>query len=408
MTENTTEPGAATEEAIADEKPKNGFSQLLANRGTRNVLLVTAGAGVLAVGLAFMIMSPRQAPVPQEISGSQAPMPQAGRGEQQELTPRMAAIIESANAERANQAESTGQGSVMPTPLTGKMDNVPVSEAASPQEKQAIAEREAGERERAVATAMAPQRQVSKEEVQATALAINALSQKWTSRAHNEQFAPVITTASMNGQPAGQAPGAAPAAAVPKEKLLFRAGDMVSGAIVSAVSSDMQGPVLATILTGDYRGARLVGGFTKNEDTVSITFRTMSLPNGSVNVTAQALDAETLKSGIATSVDRKYFERFILKPAAALIKGYAEASSRANTTTTTTLVGSTSTTGPLSSSEKKAVALGEAAKEFDKDISKRNTDPVAHIDPADTGALVGILFTADVRAKEDLLVAEKK
>ena len=92
---------------------------------------------------------------------------------------------------------------------------------------------------------------------------------------------------------------------------LLRPGRIYYGTIDGMVSSDVPGPVLATVQSGKLSGAKMLGKFKKSHNYLAIQFFSMTMPNGDVYpVTAYAVDASTEQDGLASNVDHHYWSRY--------------------------------------------------------------------------------------------------
>ena len=72
----------------------------------------------------------------------------------------------------------------------------------------------------------------------------------------------------------------------------------------TSVNSDEQGPVLATIVSGKLKGAKLIGSFSgpsQNSDKITLSFNTMTIPggSGSISINAYAIDPNTARTALA-------------------------------------------------------------------------------------------------------------
>lgn len=109
---------------------------------------------------------------------------------------------------------------------------------------------------------------------------------------------------------------------------LALAGDVVLASTIITNDSDTPGPVLAEIRSGPLEGARLVGGFQPNQNNTHliVQFSTAVLPNGTqVPISAYAVDARQKSLAVRTDLDRRLFERYAPRVAAAFVTGLGDA-----------------------------------------------------------------------------------
>lgn len=187
-------------------------------------------------------------------------------------------------------------------------------------------------------------------------------------------------------------PSAQPTVAT--SRTLIPAGTIYSARIESAVNTDLNGEFAATLVTGPYTGAQLVGVSKLVGEAASLQFKSLSLPGRgiTISISAIALDAVSREAGTATDVDRKLLVKYGLKPLAA---GIAAAGKIIGTAGTSINVnGSTvaTTTPEITGSTTRDVMLGAAAEQVSQDANAFNTTPTVRVAP---GTVVGIFFTAD-------------
>jgi hypothetical protein len=180
------------------------------------------------------------------------------------------------------------------------------------------------------------------------------------------------------------------------QKTLIPAGMIYAARLDSAVNTDIGGDFVATMVTGPYAGARLIGSSKRASDSAaSMQFRSMSLPNTGITIpiAAIALDAGTMEAATATSVDRKLFVKYGVKPLAAGLAAVGQAIGTAGQTTISSGGQTTTVTQPMDTETMRNVAIGAAAKQLISDADALNVTPTIRVS---TGSVVGVMFTADV------------
>src|SRR3990167_440804 len=168
---------------------------------------------------------------------------------------------------------------------------------------------------------------------------------------------PGSVTSSIGTPPAGGLSGPS----------LIKAGSILFAVLDTAVNSDYpDSPVLATVVAGDYKGAKLLGKLTTTKsvsgqlDRVSLNFTLMNLdawPKAKA-VTAYAIDPDTARTVLASEVNYHYLQRFGAIMATSFLQGYATGITNEGTSTTG-IFGTSTTTPALSPGNKIAVALGQ-------------------------------------------------
>lgn len=181
---------------------------------------------------------------------------------------------------------------------------------------------------------------------------------------------------------------------------LFKAGTILFATIDTGINSDEPGPVLATIVSGKYKGARLIGKLTTFGNfgqKVMVTFYTMTLPNypSSININAVAVDADTARTGLSSYTNNHYLLKYGALFASSFLEGYGQAFLQSGQSVA--YVGGLvpiTIARQLSGTDKLFVALGNVGNSFGQQIATlANLPPTVHVY---SGTGVGILFTQDV------------
>lgn len=206
---------------------------------------------------------------------------------------------------------------------------------------------------------------------------------------------PGSVPAAAQGQIQGpvQAGGGAPPDAT--QYTLIAAGEILSARIDTGMNTDVGGDFGATLLTGRYAGAKLIGTFQRAGELAAGTIRMISMPGQGVSIPATAivLDAETGESGTATDVDRKLLVKYGIKPLAA---GFAAVAQYLTSSGSTVVVNGetvTSTKPELTGKRAGQLIAGSAAQQVNVDANALDTTPTVRVK---RGAIVGIFFTQDV------------
>lgn len=193
------------------------------------------------------------------------------------------------------------------------------------------------------------------------------------------------------------------AAGQPAGPPLIKAGSIIFAVLDTAVNSDYpDSPVLATIVDGPFKGAKMLGKLTTTKgvsgqlDRVSLNFSLMNLDawSSSKAVTAFAIDPDTARTVLASQVNYHYMKRFGAIMATSFLQGYANAVNSSASTSTTGIFGTSTTHPQLSPSNKLLVALGQMGQTLGTATQNYiNTPPTVKVD---SGVSLGILFMADV------------
>ena len=99
------------------------------------------------------------------------------------------------------------------------------------------------------------------------------------------------------------------------------------GTIDTSINSDEKSPVLASIVSGELKGAHLVGEFSLQNDVVVVKFTKISVPQipNSLPVDAYAIDPDTARTALAHDVDNHYMLRYGTLFASSFLSGLASA-----------------------------------------------------------------------------------
>lgn len=176
-----------------------------------------------------------------------------------------------------------------------------------------------------------------------------------------------------------------------------KAGDIIHAVLDTGINSSEPSPILATVVSGQFKGAKLLGRFTKSGKKVVLQFNTISIPNypTSVRLSAVAMDPDTRRSSMATDVDNHYFLRYGVLLASSFLSGYAGALGDKNTTTIVTPEGGViETKGNKTNKDINMEALGNVGSE----IASETKGITAGLEPTiyvDAGTAIGILFMDD-------------
>jgi type IV secretory pathway VirB10-like protein len=185
----------------------------------------------------------------------------------------------------------------------------------------------------------------------------------------------------------------------PSGPALIKAGTILFAVLDTAVNSDYPDtPIMATIVQGPLKGAKLLGklSLAEGQDRVSLNFNMMDKEDweASKSVSAFAIDPDTARTVMASSVDYHYMKRYGAMMATSFLSGYSSAVTNAGNVTTG--IFGTSTTHPqLSPGNKIAVGLGQIGTNLTSQIqSYINTPTTVKVN---SGVGLGILFMSEVR-----------
>ncbi len=179
---------------------------------------------------------------------------------------------------------------------------------------------------------------------------------------------------------------------------LIKAGTIYFAVLDTAVDSDYPDtPVMATIVQGPFKGAKLLGklALAQGQDRVSLSFNLMDMDawQKSKSISAFAMDPDTARTVMASDVDHHYMLRYGSLFASSFLQGYAQGVQNAGTSTTG--VFGTSTQNPkLSFGNNVAVALGQVGTTF-SNVAQTYVNRPATV-KVNAGVGLGILFMSEL------------
>lgn len=182
---------------------------------------------------------------------------------------------------------------------------------------------------------------------------------------------------------------------------IIKAGAIMYGVLDTAVDSDYpDSPLMATLVSGPYKGAKLLGSIktVKDGQRVTLTFNLMTMndwPTGAT-INAYAIDPDSARSALATSVDNHYMLRYGTLFASSFLQGMGQAVQDSGTTVSSDSGVVTQSTSSLDTQEQILVALGQVGQNASTEVAKlQNTPPTVKVK---AGIGIGILFMSDVNA----------
>ena len=156
----------------------------------------------------------------------------------------------------------------------------------------------------------------------------NALFSSWSRLPRQVYTGSGITK--LPEPPAGPGgPGSAQPPA-PSSNIIYKAGDIVFSVLETSINSDEQGPIMARIVQGPLKGAKIIGSYQAAglyAKKLKLVFNVMSVPymKHSINFNAVAIDPELGRTALASNVDNHYLLRYGSMFGASFLEGMSEA-----------------------------------------------------------------------------------
>ncbi len=180
------------------------------------------------------------------------------------------------------------------------------------------------------------------------------------------------------------------------ENILVPAGTIEYAQLLTEANTDAPGPVLAQVMSGPFRGARLIGSFEATRNYLVLSFSNMTLEGVSTGINAIAIDPDTTLPGVITEIDRRYFSRILLPMAAEFVEGLGEAISESGRTTVT-ISGETVAESTDDADTEEEIASGiEEAGEAAAELLEEEADAIEPMLRVAAGTPLGILFVEPV------------
>ncbi len=185
---------------------------------------------------------------------------------------------------------------------------------------------------------------------------------------------------------------------------VIKTGDILFAVMDTAVNSDQPGPILATIVSGKLKGAKLIGSFNlpSNSNQMVITFNTMSIPAAlnTIPIAAYAIDPNTARTALSSKTNHHYLLRYGSLFASSFMEGIGNAFQSANTTVT---IGGTGAGNDVTVSngvgrstlENAVIGLATVGKTWGQQAQQLFNKPTTV--EVYSGTPLGILFTQDVK-----------
>ncbi len=194
--------------------------------------------------------------------------------------------------------------------------------------------------------------------------------------------------------------------AIDQENIILPAGTIEYAQIITAVSTDAPGPVLAEVVTGPLKGARAIGTFDATYNYLTLNFDTFIIEGVDFQTSAVAIDPDTTLPGLVTNIDRRYFSRIVLPAAAEFIEGFAEALAESGRTTVTINADGTTTqttdSNDLDTDDAVAQGIEEAGEQVSEAFEER-ADQIKPLLEIAAGTPIGILFVEPVIANPQVI-----
>ena len=184
---------------------------------------------------------------------------------------------------------------------------------------------------------------------------------------------------------------------------LVKAGDITFGVLETAVDSDYPGPIMASIVSGPLKGAKLIGSIktvtvqgTSGPQRLTLNFTQLTMKDWPdvVTIDAVAINPDTAYTALASNVNNHYLSRYGSLFAASFLEGYSSALTSSGSAVVSNAGVTTQTTPSLSAGGRLMVALGQVGQSLSGVVGNYMTRPPTV--KIDAGVGIGVLFTTTV------------
>lgn len=179
----------------------------------------------------------------------------------------------------------------------------------------------------------------------------------------------------------------------------LKAGDILLAVNRVTLDSDAPGPCMAEVVLGPYKGAKAVGSFARHGEHLVLSFAELVTRDGeSIAIQACAIDPETDRTAVRTSVDTHALERFGGLIASSFLEGFGDATRRSGTTSYASVYGAGSSVPRYSLSDEAWIAGGKVGERLGRQMEK-NFDRAPTV-VLKSGTSMGILLLRTAQKKE--------
>ena len=192
-------------------------------------------------------------------------------------------------------------------------------------------------------------------------------------------------------------------------KMLIGAGDVLFAVLDTSVNSDEPGPILATIVSGKLKGAKLIGSFVlpTNANKMVINFNTMSVPGAekTTSINAYGIDPNTARTALSSKTNHHYLVRYGSLFASTFLEGFGNAFQSANTTISIGGTGGgaggindTTITNGVGRSvlDNAVIGMATLGKSWGQVAQRQFNTPITV--EVYSGTAIGVLFTQDLKS----------
>ena len=182
---------------------------------------------------------------------------------------------------------------------------------------------------------------------------------------------------------------------------IMKAGSIMFAVLQTSIDSDDVGtPIMAKIVTGKLKGAKLMGKFMRINTHLVMRFNLLNEPNypKSIAINSYAIDPDTARTALSGSVNEHYMQRYGTLFASSFLEGIGDAFQSVTSTMTAMKIGSMSipvvVKHPPNAAQAALIGLGKVGSRVGQDMGNVINRPPTVKLQAGTG--IGILIMSDL------------
>lgn len=136
-----------------------------------------------------------------------------------------------------------------------------------------------------------------------------------------------LAIAPSNNEEEGEGQEGAAAAGPVVTGPVLKAGTVMYAVLDTSINSDESSPIMAHIVSGPLKGAKLLGQFTRVDKRVLISFNLLNDPSSvrSIGISAVAIDPDTARTAVSGDVNNHYLLRYGTLFASSFLQGFSNA-----------------------------------------------------------------------------------
>lgn len=171
----------------------------------------------------------------------------------------------------------------------------------------------------------------------------------------------------------------------------LKVGDILQAVNRVSLDSDAPGPAMVEVVSGPYKGAKVVGSFQRINEHLVLRFSELAARDGTLyKIEGYAIDPKTDRTAVRTDVDRHLLARWGGLVAASFLEGFGDAVSRSGTSSYASVYGSGYSVPNYDLRDETWIAAGKVGERM-ANVMDRNFNQAPTV-TLDSGTLMGVLL----------------